>query len=71
MIEYSDLECPYCIVQYKQGTIAAMKKKYGDDVNVIYKPINLAGHAGADQKSKAILCVAVNDGVEKYAKFYQ
>lgn len=61
MIEFSDLECPYCIMQFKQGTIAAMKKKFGDNVNVIYKTVNLAGHPGGDQKALAALCVGQND----------
>lgn len=70
LIEYSDLECPYCIMQKKNGTMAALKKKYGDSVNIIFKPLNLARHPGADQKGWASLCVAKLGGAEKYSKFY-
>lgn len=44
LVEYSDLECPYCIMQYKNGVIGKMKEKYGDKINVIFKPLNLARH---------------------------
>ena len=71
LIEYSDLECPYCIIQFKNKTISTLQAKYGDNVNVIYKPLNLAGHPGSDQKGWASLCVAQIGGVDKYAKFYK
>ncbi len=70
LVEYSDLECPYCIIQYKNKTISKLQEKYGDKVNVIYKPLNLARHPGADQKGMASLCVAQIAGAEKYSKFY-
>lgn len=70
LVEYSDLECPYCIMQKKNGTIEGLRKKYGDSVNVIFKPLNLARHPGSDQKGWASLCVAKLGGVDKYSKFY-
>ena len=70
LVEYSDLECPYCIMQKKNGTIESLKKKYGDSINVVFKPLNLARHSGADQKGWASLCVAKLGGVEKYSKYY-
>ena len=70
LVEYSDLECPYCIMQKKNGTIEGLKKKYGDSVNVIFKPLNLARHPGSDQKGWASLCVAKLGGADKYSKFY-
>lgn len=71
LIEYSDLECPYCIMQYKNGTVGKLKEKYGSSVNVIFKPLNLARHSGSDQKGMAALCVAKIGGADKYAKYYQ
>lgn len=71
VVEYSDLECPYCILQYQNGVIKQIQDKYKDDVNVIFKPLNLARHPGADQKGMASLCVAKIAGVEKYSQFYQ
>lgn len=69
LVEYSDFECPYCIMQKKNGTIDGLKKKYGDSINVVFKPLNLARHAGADQKGWAALCVGKLGGAEKYTKF--
>lgn len=37
LIEYSDLECPFCIRQFKEGTIKKIHEKYGDTVNSIFK----------------------------------
>ncbi len=70
LVEYSDLECPYCIMQKKNGTMESLKKKYGDDINVIFKPLNLARHGGSDQKGWASLCVAKLGGADKYSKYY-
>lgn len=69
LVEFSDFECPYCIMQKKNGTIDGLKKKYGDSVNVVFKPLNLARHAGSDQKGWAALCVGKLGGAEKYTKF--
>ncbi|MFZ4461810.1 MAG: DsbA family protein [Patescibacteria group bacterium] len=71
LVEYSDLECPYCIIQFKNKTISKLQEKYGDKINVIYKPLNLARHPGADQKGMASICVAQIGGAEKYEKFYK
>lgn len=70
LVEYSDLECPYCIMQKKNGTIEGLKKKYGDKINVIFKPLNLARHPGADQKGWASLCAGKLGGADKYSKYY-
>ncbi len=70
LVEYSDLECPYCIMQKKNGTIESLKKKYGDSINVVFKPLNLARHSGADQKGWASLCVAKLGGALAYSKYY-
>lgn len=70
LVEYSDLECPYCIMQKKNGTIENLKKKYGDSVNVVFKPLNLARHPGADQKGWASLCAGKIGGADKYSKYY-
>lgn len=71
LVEYSDLECPYCIIQFKNKTISKLQEKYGDKVNVVYKTLNLARHSGSDQKGMASICVGQIGGAEKYAKFYK
>jgi protein-disulfide isomerase len=57
-------------MQKKNGTIDSLKKKYGDKINVIFKPLNLARHPGSDQKGWASLCVGRLGGAEKYSKYY-
>lgn len=70
LVEYSDFECPYCIMQRQNKVIEGLRKKYGNSVNVIFKPVNLARHSGSDEKGMAALCVAQLGGTEKYAKYY-
>ncbi len=71
VVEYSDLECPYCIMQFKKGIMSQLKTQYGKDINFIFKPLNLARHPGADQKGMASLCAAKLGGADAYGKFYQ
>jgi len=70
LVEYSDLECPYCIRQYKDGVIKGVEDKYGEDVRHVFKPFRAVPHPGAEPKAIASLCVAQLGGVDKYAKFY-
>lgn len=71
LIEYSDLECPFCIMQYKNGTMAQIQKKYGSQANHIFRPVNLVRHPGADEKGLAALCVAKVADTKKYTRFYR
>lgn len=70
LVEYASLECPFSIMQRKNKVMEGLRTKYGDSINVIYKPVNLAGHVGSDEKGMAALCVAQLGGTEKYAKYY-
>jgi len=58
LIEYSDLECPYCIMQFKNRTIAKLQSQYGTQINHIYRPARFVSHPGSDKKAIAALCVA-------------
>jgi protein-disulfide isomerase len=69
VIEYSDFECPFCIMQYKKNIMKDLEKKYGKDVNFILKPLNLARHPGADQKGMAALCAGKLGGADAYMKY--
>lgn len=37
LVEYSDLECPFCIRQYKEETIKKTRDAFGDKVNSAFK----------------------------------
>ena len=56
VLEYSDLECPYCIRQFHDGTISQVKAKYGSTVAHIYRTFRGVPHAGAETKAVAVLC---------------
>jgi protein-disulfide isomerase len=45
IVEYSDFQCPYCGRGYQ--TVETLRKKYGDDLRVIFKDKPLPFHAQA------------------------
>jgi protein-disulfide isomerase len=71
LIEYSDLECPFCIRQFKEGTIKKVHEKYGDTVNSIFKNFRGVPHENAEIEAVAALCAWQVGGTEKYASYYQ
>lgn len=70
LVEYSDLECPFCIRQYKDGTIQKTLEKYAGKVNYIYKTFRGVPHENAEIEANALLCVGDLGGTEKYVSFY-
>ena len=68
--EFSDLECPFCIRQYKEGTIKKVLEKFGDKVNTAFKNFPLDFHKNAAKESEAALCVASIAGADKYVDFH-
>ena len=71
LIEYSDLECPFCIRQFKEGTIKKVHEKYGDTVNSIFKNFRGVPHENAEIEAVAALCAWQIGGAEKYVSYYQ
>ena len=71
LIEYSDLECPFCIRQFKEGTIKKVHEKYGDTVNSIFKNFRGVPHENAEIEAVAALCAGQVGGTEKYSSYYQ
>ncbi len=68
--EFSDLECPFCIRQYKEGTIKKVLEKFGDKVNTAFKNFPLDFHKNAAKESEAALCVGSIAGADKYVAFH-
>lgn len=57
MIEYSDLECPYCAKFHNEWTIKKLLEKYPWDFNYIFKHYPLPSHKQAPMEAEAAECV--------------
>ena len=68
LIEYSDLECPFCARLHNAGTINDIREKYGDRLNFIYKHFPLAFHPDAENLSHAVECIAAESDKDTYYK---
>jgi len=66
IIEFSDLECPYCIKQHKQGNQKQAITEFWDDVNFIFKDFPLEFHKNAKTEAIAAKCIAKLSWDENY-----
>lgn len=72
VVEYSEMECPFCSQQYHDTKLKEnLEKTYGDKVAFIYKSNRGANHSGTEAKQVALLCVKDVAGDEAYTKFYE
>jgi protein-disulfide isomerase len=56
VIEFSDIECPFCQRHVSNWTIDAVQEKYGDQVNTIFAHFPLTFHANAQDAAEAVEC---------------
>jgi protein-disulfide isomerase len=54
LIEYTDFQCPYC--SRVQGTIEALRVRYGDSLRHVFKHLPLAMHQQARFAAEASMC---------------
>ena len=57
-LEYSDLECPFCVKLNNSGTIDELMKKYWKDLNLIFNHFPLAFHKNAQPGAEILECLA-------------
>jgi protein-disulfide isomerase len=71
VIEYSDMECPFCIKQYSDTKLqASLKEKYGDKVVFAFKNNKGVNHPGTEAKAIAALCAKKVGGDKAYISVY-
>ncbi len=70
-IEYSDMECPFCIKQYHDTKLQeSLKEKYGDTVAFAFKNNRGVNHPGTEAKALGALCAKTIGGDKAYTAFY-
>ena len=72
VVEYSDLECPYCIRQNNETQIKKkLLEEYKDKVGVAFKNNRGVNHSGTKAKALATICAYKVGGTKAYADFYE
>jgi protein-disulfide isomerase len=70
-IEYSDMECPFCIKQYHDTKIQdSLKAQYWDKVAFVFKNNKWVNHPGTEAKALGALCAKKIGGDTAYTGFY-
>lgn len=71
IVEYSEMECPYCAQLYHDTKLhQTASAEYGDKVAFIYKNNRGVDHNGTEVKALGLLCANKVAGPEAYTKFY-
>lgn len=71
VIEYSDMECPFCLKQYHDTKLKEkLLAQYGSGVNFIFKNSRGVNHSGTEAKAIASLCAQKVGGSLAYIQYY-
>ena len=72
VVEYADLECPYCVVQHNDHQITTnLKADFPDQVTTAFKNHRGVNHSGTEIKALAVLCAEKVGGNDAYVQFYK
>lgn len=58
LVEYSDVECPFCQRHFSSKTVETIITKYADTVKTTFKNFPLSFHPTAQKAAEGILCAA-------------
>lgn len=71
VVEYSDMECPFCLSHVNENQVAKqLKAEFGDKLAFVFKNHFGVEHRGTRKKAYGAICAARLGGVEKYTQFY-
>lgn len=71
VVEYSDMECPFCIKQYHDTKLwEKLQAQYGDKVKFTFKNNRGVNHPGTEAKALGALCAQKVGGDKAYTSFY-
>lgn len=67
LLEYSDLQCPFCKRHHQNGTIAKLLQNYPNDVNHIFREFPLTNiHENAQKAAEAAECAGDQKGAKGF-----
>jgi len=69
VIEFSDMECPYCIKQHKKQITNKILEKYYDKVNFSFKNFPIPAHKNSNIESQAAKCIENISWWNKYLEY--
>ncbi len=71
-IEYSDMECPFCMKQYHDTKLfPELLAQYEDKISVAFKNNRWVNHRWTEAKAIGALCAGKIGGDSAYQKFYK
>ncbi|MDQ5957383.1 MAG: hypothetical protein QG614_358 [Patescibacteria group bacterium] len=70
LVEFSDLECPFCKQLHNQ-TMPEIYKNYSDKLDIVFKHFPLPFHTKAPAEAVATMCARDQGGQEAYRNFIE
>lgn len=66
LVEYSDLECPFCKRHHQNGTAKALLERFPNDINHAFRHFPLQFHANARMAAEWLECAADINGSDAF-----